>query len=452
MFYLILSIIGILFTIFFVIGTHEFAHFLVARLFGIKVLRFSIGFGKRLFSWHDRSGTEYVFALIPLGGYVKMLDEREETVSPIDLPYSFNQQAFYKKFLVVLAGPLMNLLCAFILYWIILMIGFTAIKPIIGEVMPQSIAAAANVKAKREIIKINHTETNTWKDVLFGLLNHVGDHNHLILTTKALNSNTTYQNVLNLHQWQLNDLTPDLLSSLGIVPYQPKIPLTIGIIEKESPAEKAGLKIGDKIIAINGAKIKDWVHFLNVIVKHPNQTISLTIKRKQTTQTMSIHLGSKLTMLFQRNGFLGVSPKVKWPDSFLLQVHYGPIEALPHAYYETVNLLYFNFLLLGKLAVGKISFQSLGGPITIFESAAQAFNLGVISFLGFLAFLSIAVAVINVLPIPGLDGGHLLIYAIEAILQKPISTSILIFLYRVGFLTIFFILLQALINDVLRLF
>lgn len=356
----LISIMAIIATIFFVIGTHEWAHFMMARLVGVKVLRFSIGFGKTLLRWQGKTGTEYVFALIPLGGYVKMLDEREAPVSEDERPHTYNQQPYYKKFLIVLAGPAMNLLCALCLYWIIFMVGFTTIRPIIGDITPTSIAAQAGLKTGQEIIAVDGEKTRTWNSVLFRLLAHVGNEDTALITT------TNQILALDLANWKIDGLTPDPLTSLGLTPLMPAIPLIM-------------------------------------------------------------------------------------PGNLIQHIQYSPIMALPEAWKQVKNLTYFNLLLFGKLITGKISLQSLGGPITIYQSAGSALNASILAFLGFLAFLSIAIGVINLLPIPGLDGGHLLIQTIEAVIRRPISEKILFNVYRLGFAVLIFFMVQALVNDLLRL-
>ena len=358
---LFFSILGALLTILFVIGTHESAHFLMARLLKVKVLRFSIGFGKALFTWHDRSGTEYVFALIPLGGYVKMLDEGEAPVPKDQLPYAFNRQPFYKKFLIVLAGPFSNILCAFILYWLIFMIGFVTIKPIIGHITPHSIADEAGLKSNEMIESIDQHPVLSWTGALLRMMTHIGDRDHLVIQTETLYTHQKHDYTLNLASWHMDALQPDPLSSMGIVPL---------------------------------------LKPLSLITRH---------------------------------------------------IQYGPINAFYHAAFQVSNFVSINFLLFGKMITGKLSLQSLGGPMTIFESAGEAFNAGWLAFMGFLAFISIAIGVINLIPIPGLDGGHLLIQMIEWIIRRPLPEAYLNIIYRLGFIVILFFLFQAVMNDILRL-
>lgn len=362
MLHILTFVAGILITIFFVIGIHEYAHFMAARALGIKVLKFSIGFGKSIFKWHDKKGTEYVLALIPLGGYVKMLDEREETVPENELHLAYNNQAFYKKFLVIVAGPLSNFLSAIVLYWLIFMIGFNTLVPIIGNVTPESIAAKSGLMPNQEIIRVDDRTALGWTSVIMHALTHLGNQDLLKIETK----NTTHW--LAMGDFKLNELKPDPLISLGITPLEPDI-----------------------------------------------------------------------------------KPGQAFPKALLRKIQYDPLPALSHAWQETVDFTTFNLLFFGKLLTGKMSLQSLGGPISIFETAGVALNTGLIPFLAFLAFFSASIGVINLLPIPGLDGGHLAIQFIEWVIRRPIPERLIAVLYQIGFIFLIFILVKALTNDLLRL-
>ena len=449
MIYFLISIIGILLTVAIVIGIHEFSHFITARMLGVKVLRFSIGFGKKLFSWRDKKDTEYVVALIPLGGYVKMLDEGEGDVSKHDLPFAYNRQPFYKKFLIVLAGPISNLICAIFFYWLIFIIGFITPKPLIGKIDPGSIAAQAGLKANSEIIGIDTHETLLWPAIFLRIVAHAGDHDQLTITVKQDHRIQTH--TLNLANWVMDKLSPDPLGSLGLHPYTPPIPLIIGTMKQNSPATLSKLQINDKLIAINQKKLKNWDELIKIIEAHPQKTLIFSIERQGKILETPVKIGYQFSGFFQQEGFLGIGPQIKWPKDFFKTIQYGPGKALIKAWEEVVHFTYFNFMLIGKLVVGKISLQSLGGPITIFESAGDALNSGILSFLGFLAFISVSIGILNLLPIPGLDGSHLFIQLIEASTGKALPEKFLIALYRLGFLFILFIMVQAFINDILRL-
>lgn len=452
MLHLLISIVGIIITILFVVGTHEAGHFLVARLVGVKVLTFSIGFGKRIYSWYDKSGTEYVIAWIPLGGYVRMLDESEEVVAKEDLPRAYNNQPFYKKFLIVAAGPLTNFFCAFLLYWLIFTLGFVTMKPIIGEVTPDSIAAKAGLAPMQEITSIDQKPVQTWMNIVFKLLLHTGNDDQLTMGVRNVKNNSEKTATLDLTTWRMDNLNPDPFKSLGFMPYEPPLKLEIGIMKDGSPAAKAHLAVGDKLIAIDKKPIKDWMQIATTVHAHPDQTLLFTIKRDGKRMEVPVITGSERNWLLQKSGIIGIGPKVDFPENLQQKVQYSLLGAIPKAVDEVINLLQFNVLIFGKLITGKMSLQSLGGPVTIFSGAGNSLNYGFLPFIGFLAFLSLSIGFINIFPIPGLDGGHLLIQALEAITRRKLSDSILNVLYRMGFIFILLIMIQAIVNDVQRLF
>lgn len=452
MLHLLISVAGIILTIFFVVGTHEAGHFIAARLAGVKVLTFSIGFGRKIFSRRDKSGTEYIFAWIPLGGYVRMLDESEGVVKPKEMHLAYNNQPFYKKFIIVLAGPLTNFICAFILYWLIFTLGIVTIKPVIGTVTPNSIAADAGLKPMQEITSIDQQQVKTWTNVLFKILAHTGSQDQMSIDVKDFKNGNASTHSLNLAAWKMDNLNPDPLLSLGMNPYEPPIKMEIGYLREGSPAAKSGLKLGDKLVAINQQKIKDWLDVQTQIQSHPDQTVTFTIIRNNKKIEMPVTIGSQRDFLMRKTGMLGIGPEYKMPDEMLQRIQYNPLEAIPKAVVETYEFAKFNLLLFGKMITGKLSLKSIGGPITIFDTAGDSLNYGFLPFISFLAFLSVSLGVINLFPIPGLDGGHLLLQMIEAITRHKIPEHIMSILFRLGFLFLMLVMIQALVNDVLRLF
>lgn len=447
----LISVLGVLLTILLVVGIHELGHFVVARLVGIKVLRFSIGFGKALYRRHDKKGTEYVIAMIPLGGYVKMLDEEEGTVPPHERHLAFNRQSFFKKLAVIAAGPLFNIIFAFILYWLLFMIGFISIIPIIGEVSSHSIAANAKLKPHQEIVSIDQTPTKSWMGVILRIVTRSGDKDSLIIQTKDLKTNQLSNYNLSLTKWHMNELRPDPLESLGITPYEPEIPPVIGNVLKNSSAEKNGLKKGDRVTAINGKPIKNWLALASEIETLPDKNVLLSFTRDHKKQTVNFKVNYKRDIWFKKHGYLGIAPDFTWPANLLRHNQYGPLNALTHAWRNTVDFTNLNLIILGKLFTGKVSLHSLGGPISIISTAGSALNQGLVSFLGFLAFLSISIGIINIVPIPGLDGGHILMLLLAAIKGKPLSVKFQILLFRLGFIAIILLITQAIVNDLLRL-
>lgn len=360
----LVAVLGIFITIFFVVGTHEAAHFYMARAVGVKVLTFSIGFGKRLFAYTDKRGTEYIFALIPLGGYVQMLDSTQETLEPGQPSQAYDKKSFLQKSLILLAGPCSNLFCALCLYWLIFVIGFVTIKPIIAEITPHSIAAEAGLARGQQIIAVDNTPTRTWTSILLRIMVHTGNQDQATMTTQHFHTQKITQHTLNLKHWKLDGLNPDPFLSLGLTPYIPRA---------------------------------------------ATQDVLQTIK-------------------------------------------FGPVAAIPEAARELSDFVQFNLIFFHKLISGQLSLESLSGPISIFDTAGDALNIGLLPFISFLAFLSIAIGVINLLPIPGLDGGTWMILAIETVIRRPLPPMLNALLYRAGFALILIIMLQAIINDILRLF
>jgi len=448
---ILIFILAILVTIFLVIGFHEWGHFITARLLGIKVLRFSIGFGKALYTWHDKKGTEYVLAAIPLGGYVKMLDETEGKVAEKELHLAFNRQPLYKKCLVVAAGPLSNFILAFVLYWILFIIGFTTIVPLVGTTLPHSIASTAGMQPQEEIIRINEKTTNNWTAVTIHLIENIGEKTHIPITTQVRGTSITKNYLLDLTHWHLDNLKPDPLNSLGIIPYEPDIPTIIGSIQPHSPATKSTLQINDKILAINQVPMKNWIQVITTIAKHPQETLLFNIQRKDKIISLPVMIGAKNSLFSAAHGYLGISPNFKWPPDLLRNNQYKTVPALYHAAQDVQDYINLNFIMLKKMVTGKISLQSLGGPITIFEGAGDSLNTGILPFLSFVAFISIAIGVINIIPIPGLDGGHLLIYCIEFIIKRPISSRTQELMFRLGFIILIVLAIQAVANDLMRI-
>jgi len=443
---LFLSIIAFLITITVVVGIHEFGHFIVARLCGIKVLRFSVGFGKKLFSFTDKKGTEYRVSMIPLGGYVKLLDENEEPVVAQELHLAFNRRPVYQRAMVILAGPLLNFVFALAVFWLMFIIGFTSVKPIIGSVIPNSIAKTAGLKSQQEIVAIDTHQTPDWASVLIRIFFRIGSKNSIRIMAKLPKESIGKNYQLDLFNWQINELRPDPLKSLGIIPYSPYVPAIIG-----AQLDHHQLQIGDKILAVNQKTINNWHELVKQIKSHPDQELLFKIQRNDKIMQIKIKIGHKYISLTKKEGFLGVMPKFQWPEKFINHNKYTSWPALTHAFKRILVFTKLNLVLIGKMIVGDFSVRGLAGPLTIFTTAGHAFYLGLITFLGFLGFISATIGLFNLLPIPGLDGAHICYFIIEAIIGRPVSMKVQILAFRLGLLIIFLIMVQAVINDVLRL-
>jgi len=431
------------------VAVHEYGHFWVARRLGVKILRYSIGFGRVLLSWHDRHDTQYVISAIPLGGYVKMLDEREGAVADHELHRAFNRQPIGIRMCIILAGPLFNLLFAIFAYWLMFCIGITQLAPIIGGTEPGSIVANANIQVPAEIISIGNEEINSWTDVRLKLLAELGSR-QIKIVTHTMDDQQLNQYQLDLHDWQFDSASTSVVKSLGIIPAQPNIPPVIDKVLANTPAENFGLQIGDKILMINGITISSWYDTVAEIAKYPGQEIQLRVKRSGQLIDLTVTLAER-QLDQQMIGYLGVQPKiVKWPDYLLRKTKYSPLSAVWPAVTSTWNLFTMSWQMLGKMIVGDLSFKAISGPVGIAQGAGYSASLGFSYYLNFLALVSISLAVVNLLPIPLLDGGHLLYCALELITRRPVSERLQMLGVRLGLIFLIAVMLFAFYNDVTR--
>ena len=449
---LLVTVIGAVLAVFLVIVIHESGHFFVAKAFGVKVLRFSIGFGKPIWSHISQSGTEYVIAMLPLGGYVRMLDDREMHVSQSESRRAYNRQPLPIRMAIVLAGPITNFLLAILVFWIIFLLGVVYVRPVIGQVIPQSIAEHAGLQPGDTIKAINNQPIQQWQQVLTLMVEQIGQRQQLNMTTQPGNSRVLQTRQIALQDWKLAGNQPDPLRSLGIVPFQPEFPAIVEKVEVNSPAARNGLQSGDQIIAVNNQQLADWPAVAEYIQYHPNQEITLSLKQGQTVREVNVQLDSQVRK-GQPVGYLGIEVKApSWPKEMLVAPHYSVLTAWAPAWGQAWDLTRFNWVVLGKMIQGKISLQTLGGPITIFRSAGAASQAGLKVYLSFIGFISVTLGFINILPIPGLDGGHFLFQVIEGIIRRPMSERIQMLLLRMGIILIILLLVQGTINDIMRLF
>jgi regulator of sigma E protease len=430
---------------------HEFGHFLVARLFKVKVLRFSFGFGKILARWHDKKGTEYAWSLIPLGGYVKMLDEAEGEVPANERHLAFNNQSVWVRMAIIVAGPLFNFIFAIIAFWLVLIIGIQSLAPIIGEVVPGSIAAFAGLEPKQEILALNDKNIASWRDFQFALMPFLGSNTAINLTVKSMANGQKKQLILPLAQWKLDVKKPDPLGSLGIIPYVPAIPPVIGAILDNSPAQDADLKKEDIIKEINGKPLNNWLILVDYVRQHPDEQITLEINRHGQNKPLSLHIGSKFNN-GQKIGYLGIlSQKITWPSQLLRLQRERPLPAFATAFSQTAEITGATFSLMARFVAGKLPLQSISGPIGIAQGAGESARSGFTYYLSFLALISISLGVLNILPIPMLDGGHLLYCLIELACGRPLPDGVKSAGIYLGLLLLLGLMLLALSNDLSRL-
>lgn len=435
------------------VSVHEFGHFWVARRLGVKVIRFSIGFGKPLFSWHRKNDpTEYVIAAIPLGGYVQMLDEREGPVDASEYHLAFNRKPVLSRCAVVIAGPIFNFLLAIVAYWFVFMLGVTGMKPIVGEVSTDSLAGRGGFQYHDVIERVGDAETPTWNAVLLELLAGSLERESVNINVKDRDG-IERQRVI-AFQTTTADIDQDkLMTSIGLRPYRPQLPPVIGHIEAGSPAARAGLQSGDRVLLWNDESVGSWDAWVNIIRQHPGEAGRVTIERNGKQHVI------KLTpeRVETPDGNIGrIGAGVDVPEGFgedlTTTVRYSPLTAIGMAVKKSYEMTALTLSLLGHMIQGSVSASNLSGPISIAQYAGVSAGLGLVAFLGYLAVISISLGVLNLLPIPILDGGHLLYYLLEAIKGSPLSEQTMIIGQRIGIGLLVSVMLLAFYNDLVRLF
>jgi regulator of sigma E protease len=439
-------------TLIILVAVHEFGHFWVARRCGVKVLRFSIGFGTPLFRWRDRLDTEYVLAAIPLGGYVKMLDEREGEVTPGMEHLAFNRKPVLQRIAVVAAGPVANLLLAVLAYWFVFLAGETGVVPVIGSVERGSVADLAGLESGQEIVAIDGLETPTWQAVNFRLLNRIGDSGVLNFSVRYPDSELVYQSQGYLEEWMAEAEAPNLIGGLGIEMFRPAIPVLLDEIVADSPAANAGLLSGDRITRADGQPMVAWADWVSYVRARPGQKIAIQFEREGRSLQGWITPARKVAEDGEAYGQVGVSVSIpEWPPEMLREFNYGPAAALAAATQRTTEMVGFTLSSIKKMIMGLISPKNLSGPITIAKVAAASAQSGPTAFLAFLGLLSVSLGVLNLLPIPVLDGGHLLYYTIELLVGKPVPMRVQVLGYQVGLFIILGVMMLAIYNDFARL-
>ncbi|EGT0649870.1 sigma E protease regulator RseP [Citrobacter braakii] len=432
------------------ITVHEFGHFWVARRCGVRVERFSIGFGKALWRRTDKSGTEYVIALTPLGGYVKMLDERAEPVAPELRHYAFNNKTVGQRAAIIAAGPIANFLFAIFAYWLVFIIGVPGVRPVVGEITPNSIAAQAQIQPGTELKAVDGIETPDWDAVRLQLVSKIGDE-HTTLSVAQFGSNQRQDKTLDLRHWAFEPDKEDPVSSLGIRPRGPQIESVLSEVQVNSAASKAGLQAGDRIVKVNGQPLTQWMTFVTLVRDNPDKPLALDIERQGSSLSLTLTPDSK-QVNGKAEGFAGVVPKViPLPDEYKTVRQYGPFSAILEASDKTWQLMKLTVSMLGKLITGDVKLNNLSGPISIAQGAGMSAEFGVIYYLMFLALISVNLGIINLFPLPVLDGGHLLFLAIEKLKGGPVSERVQDFSYRIGSILLVLLMGLALFNDFSRL-
>ncbi len=434
------------------VAVHEYGHFWVARRCGVKVLHFSIGFGKAVYSWHDRQGTRYSIASIPLGGYVKMLDEREGEVAPEELEQAFNRKPVLQRIAVVAAGPLANLGLAVVAYWFLFLSGESGYAPIIGEVTPGSVADVAGLEPGQEIVAVDGVDTPTWQALSFRLLDRIGDTGTIEFAVKYPGSDMVYESEGVLFEWLSDQEQPDLYGGLGIAMYTPEVPPVVGEVVDGSPAEASGLQSGDLVLRADGVAMPLWMDWVEYVRARPDQPIELEFQRGEEVLSSVIVPERVTDETGESIGRVGLAVELpEMPPGMVRQFQRGPLEALGAGFTRTGELVVFTLNSIKKMVQGLISPKNLSGPITIAKVASASAKSGLESYISFLALLSVSLGVLNLLPIPVLDGGHLLFYTVELLAGRPVPEKIQILGYQLGLMVVLGIMMLALYNDFARL-
>jgi regulator of sigma E protease len=447
---IIQTVLALALTLGILVTLHEYGHFWVARRCGVKVLRFSVGFGKPLFSWFDRHGTEFVIAAIPLGGYVKMLDEREGPVPDELRDQAFTSKPPSQRIAIAAAGPIANFLFAIFAYWVLSVVGVTQVAPIVGEITGKSVAAQVGLQEGMEIHAVDGHRVSSWRDVNMRILERVGERGLITLDVSGGGTRGTLSGELG--GWSLSDETPDPLAEFGITPWRPDVPAVLGQISDGGRAQAAGLQAGDRILAVNDEPVGNWFELVDFIRNAPEQTLALTVERAGSGQSVQITPEAKKQDNGETIGFVGAGVEaISWPDNVLREVRYGPLAAIPVALNETWADTRLTLVAIKKMVTGLLSPSNLSGPITIARVAEASVSSGFEGFVRFLAYLSVSLGILNLLPVPVLDGGHIVYYTIEAIRKKPLSDKVQALGLRIGMAMILTLMVFALYNDLMRL-
>jgi len=433
---------------------HEFGHYWVARKLNVKVLRFSIGFGKPLLMWKRKHGDdeiEYAIAAIPLGGYVRMLDEREAPVESNLKHRAFNTQPVSKRAAIVVAGPLFNFILAIVLYWIVLLGGETGTRPIIDAPKLDSIAAQSGFEVEDEILSVGGVAVPTWQAFRLELINHGIDGGNLPVEVQT-REHVLLTRQLHIGDQHLLDSQDDVLDRLGFDLWQPDLPPVIGGVAENGAAARAGMQAGDRVLAINDEAISKWSEVVARIQAHPSQTVSVRIERKGQQQTLSVTPDSR-KVNGVASGYIGVYQDM--PESVIerlsVQIDYDPFTAMYKAVEKTWSMSVLTLRVLGKMLLGEAALENISGPITIATYAGITASISIMTYLGFLAVISVSLGVLNLLPVPMLDGGHLFYYAVELVKGSPVSEKFEEMAQQVGLAILLMLMALAMYNDIQRL-
>jgi regulator of sigma E protease len=434
---------------------HEFGHYWVARKAGVKVLKFSVGFGKSLFSWRRKTKEgdeiEYVVAAIPLGGYVKMLDEREGSVSESERKRAFNNASIGKRIAIVFAGPAFNFILAIFLYWVVFMLGTTVDRPYVGESVNGSIASKANFEIQDEVLQVGDAVVRSWNDFRLEILNQGLDGGSLQILVLAKDGEK-YTRQLALGDYRLLENEGDIFKHIGFTHWRPQMKAEIAGVIAEGAAESAGLQKGDLVLSVDGVAVDRWMSLVEMIRAKPDTAMDFLVLREGVEIPLTITPKSRKVEEGEQ-GYIGAYQHIpeELRQQLVTRIEYSMTESIGKAVVKTWDMSSLTLRVLWKMVAGEASLSNISGPITIATYAGVTASIGLVSFVSFLAVISVSLGVLNLLPVPMLDGGHLLYYLIEIIKGSPVSEGFEMRGQQVGIALLALLMSIAIFNDIQRL-
>ncbi len=434
---------------------HEFGHYWVARKAGVKVLRFSVGFGKSLYTWRRTTAEgdeiEYVIAAIPLGGYVKMLDEREGSVTESEKKRAFNNASISKRIAIVFAGPAFNFILAIFLYWIVFMLGATVDRPYMGETVQDSIAAQAGFEIQDEVLQVGDTAVRSWNDFRLEILNQGLDGGDLQIRVLATDG-AEYVRKLALGDLRLLENEGDIFKFIGFTHWRPQLKAEIAGVIAEGAAESAGLKEGDLVVSVDAVEVDRWMTLVDMIRARPNMAMSFIVLRDGVELPITVIPQSR-KIKDGEQGYIGAYQHIpeEVRQKLVTRIEYSATESISKAVVKTWDMSTLTLRVLWKMVAGEASLSNISGPITIATYAGVTASIGLVSFVSFLAVISVSLGVLNLLPVPMLDGGHLLYYFIEIVKGSPVSEGFELRGQQVGIALLALLMSVAIFNDIQRL-